>query len=390
MASAGTQSLSVNVKISINGQFLSGGDNRTAIKSITVRQTYDGQNGNATIRLLADSVKRLDPVSEESTSATATIRINGAQIYRGRITKATEREDGEVVIQLVSRVSKLTEKYATIETPRLKGVKTTDVLQKIFNSAGFAGRNYKIDIQQKTHKTSTSFTIEENATVREALEQVAALQTAYIYVDAKDRVVVTDNPFSKVWAPTVFKSAEKGDEDDTKKRVIVKAPDQGTDILASATATSTVEGAAGKPKATANQTEVKKDHSAQDKRTAAQVALQEIIKNRTRSNVGTVELIGEPRIRPYDGIKVNLPKEHTPLNDLDGIYTIKNVKHKFSATDGYTTKVDLMKNLKLVCENIEMDPAGFTTGLVKKMYTGSPTKIDPSDVNGGLSRFRSG
>lgn len=393
MGSPSTQFVTTTTKISIDGEFLSAGGNRIAIKSVRVKQTYNGQSGDATIKLIADSVSKLDAVSKESTSATATITINGMRIYRGTIRKVTENEDGEITIKLVSRMSKLSQTYSETST-NVKGDTTKQILKNVFENGGIANRNFKIDVTQEDQTQSSTISIEESQTVGEVVRHVAAKQSAFVFIDVKDRVIVTDNPCNKVFKPTVYKSVNKGDEDDTEKKVIVKAPnqDEASDILAFSAGSSSVEGSASKEGATADGTEVKniQDHDSKDKKTAAQVALNEIIKNRTNSDLGTVTLIGEPRIRPYDGIKVEIPDGQAPINDLDGRFTIKNVTHEFSATNGYTTKVDLMKDMEDVVKNTTLDPAGYTQTLAEEMYSSEAIEIDPSDINGGLPTFRDG
>jgi hypothetical protein len=311
------------------------------------------------------------------------------QIYKGTISGVVEQEDGLVKVELISRLSKLTQNHSLTASDVNNEPPTTEILKRILiNKGPFISENVKIDINN-ANNIAKNVGIESTRNLRDAVEMICSYQGALFYADARDRLVITTNPLSsglaKVWKPTVFKSASKGDEENTKKRVIVRSTKDGpiAGILSSETTAASV----GKKSATANQTEVVTDHTVPDKKTAAQVALTELIRNQTNSNAGTVTLIGDPRVRAYDGIVVELPSDQTPLVGLNGRYTIKNVTHTFSATDGYTTEVDLMKDLKTVYENLT-DQSGFAETIAGKMYTGEATPLDPEGVNNGLSRYR--
>jgi hypothetical protein len=361
----------------------------TAIKSVKAKQTYNGRSANGTIKLVAESTDPFKPIKKEGNSGTATIQVNGMQIYKGTISGVVEQEDGLVKVELISRLSKLTQNHSLTASDVNNEPPTTEILKRILiNKGPFISENVKIDINN-ANNIAKNVGIESTRNLRDAVEMICSYQGALFYADARDRLVITTNPLSsglaKVWKPTVFKSASKGDEENTKKRVIVRSTEDDpiANILSSGTTTASV----GKKSATANQTEVVTDHTVSDKKTAAQVALTELIRNQTNSNAGTVTLIGDPRVRAYDGIVVELPSDQTPLVGLNGRYTIKNVTHTFSATDGYTTEVDLMKDLKTVYENLT-DQSGFAKTIAGKMYTGEATPLDPEGVNNGLSRYR--
>lgn len=384
----GTQKLNVNVRISIEGTLMKA-QTDTAIKSVKAKQTYNGRSANGTIKLVAESTDPFKPIKKEGNSGTATIQVNGMQIYKGTISGVVEQEDGIVKVELISRLSKLTQNHSLTASDVNNEPPTTEILKRILiNKGPFKSENVKIDIKNPNN-ISKNVGIESTRNLRDAVEMICSYQGALFYADARDRLVITTNPLSsglaKVWKPTVFKSASKGDEENTKKRVIVRSTKEGpiAGILSSETTAASV----GKKSATANQTEVVTDHTVSDKKTAAQVALTELIRNQTNSNAGTVTLIGDPRVRAYDGIVVELPSDQTPLVGLNGRYTIKNVTHTFSATDGYTTEVDLMKDLKTVYENLT-DQSGFAETIAGKMYTGEATPLDPEGVNNGLSRYR--
>lgn len=384
----GTQKLNVNVRISIEGKLMKA-QTDTAIKSVKAKQTHNGRSANGTIKLVAESTEPFKPIKKEGNSGTATIQINGMQIYKGTISKVVEQEDGIVKVELISRLSKLTQNHSLTASDIKNKPSTTELLKRLLIEKGpFRSENVKIDITSP-NSVAKNVGIESTRNLRNAVEMICSYQGALFYADARDRLVITTNPLSsgltKVWKPTVFKSASKGDEENTKKRVIVRSTKEGpiAGILSSETTAASV----GKKSATANQTEVVTDHTVPDKKTAAQVALTELIRNQTNSNAGTVTLIGDPRVRAYDGIVVELPSGQTPLVGLNGRYTIKNVTHTFSATDGYTTEVDLMKDLKTVYENLT-DQSGFAETIAGKMYTGEATPLDPEGVNNGLSRYR--
>lgn len=383
----GTQTLEVNVRISIGGTLFSNQVEKVGVKSIDTTLTQDGADANGTIKLAATSSEPFEQIKEPSVSATGVVRINGAQIYRGRVSEVYETEDGEIEVKMISRRSKLSTKYSESQTP-LQGEDASVLLNRVLVENGpFRSQNVKISIpseyEVKGMEQSTS--IENQDTVGDIIKQITEYQNAFTFVDNRDRLVISVNPCKQVWKPQKYISVSNGSQERTKKKVVVgtaSAKQTSDEILNDFLASEQVQSEAKSGDGQQGKSERRTDNNVPDQKTAAKVALRQMVLDRTNANAGSVTIPGDPRIQPYDGIEVELPTDYT---NLGGLFTAKSVQHKFNADNGYKTIVTLMPDLRQ--EYIDMQASSSRiTDIAQNMYR-STTPINPSDVNNGLPRY---
>lgn len=178
------------------------------------------------------------------------------------------------------------------------------------------------------------------------LADVSKKQHAYTYWDSAGRLHWSEVPPIASWNPSRFiTEIQAGSSDSENTVTIVEAPSISDRLGVWDTHTrSTTTAKVGRKNAPPGKTRRIHDNNVRSVREAVNQAVDDLASSDLIKESGTLTLVGDPRVSPYDEIIIkNLP----PWAKLaEGAYTAQKVRHIVDPNDGYLTEIEVGESLE--------------------------------------------
>lgn len=285
------------------------------------------------------------------------------RIFTGAVTKVTEKEDRTVTFNALDRRYELNKYMVQLDISEPTPV--DEIVEDILTSGDNQGLQldpgqYNIDIGGVD--TSGYFTIsagggagsivkvnnqtygvKSHATVYEVLQDLAKKQNATIHIDAENVIHFTDYPQHREYNPETMPPIVEWDTGDTETEsdVIVESPYDETGLGLYTAISREVTGERSqvvKPGKLYNEQNVFSREAVENTRET------EIISNDLMRGSGTLKVIGDPEIKPYDSFVIDERAVDGFAPISYGTYISKTVRHIISSQDGYLTEIELGDN----------------------------------------------
>jgi len=322
------------------------------------------------------------------------------RLFTGSLTKITEDAERTVTLHAMDRRYELNRNSVIIDTAEM--AVTTDVLvQNALESLGWTRKrqddtnwDYQIDLRDKNGRvtepeavTNRSWGIESHTTAFEFLQDLAHIEGATIHIDRLNRLHFVRYPQHSLWTP-------RGGGDDERTLPPIVDWESGneenqTDVIVEATHNETGLGAysvVGEDKLDAA-TDYVLDDQEQFKRVSdlgvvSRSALEnarewEFTAEELQRDSGTIRVVGDPRIEPYDEVVLDSDATNGFAPISDGTYMSKTSRHIIDNQNGYVVEIELGKDPEELFE--------MFTGEAGTRNTGDVTTED--ETGGGGSGF---
>lgn len=345
------------------------------VTSFTIKRAFSGGGSTASITGIVPQETELS-VLDDATAHDARVELEVTvdttlgdvdvreRIFTGVITKVTKDHRRRVTIECMDRRELLNRHRVTLDT-RSEGETTRTILQKLFREAGLTKDEYVIDIEPelsnearqdipgKTTVTadgsgstiSRAYGVEQPVKLFSVLADLARIEDAALWIDRYNDIHFETVPDFRYFEDLPYiVSLTEGSEQSNKSTVIVDSTYDSTGlgaILPNAGENRRESASVSEDTSNPYSIDTKSVHdiSAQRKRATA-----ELSGDILSQNSGRVKVVGQPYFEPNDQVDlVDIP-EWAPLNE--DTYTIKSLEHKLDPQTGFTTTLDLGRDLE--------------------------------------------
>lgn len=306
-------------------------------------------------------------------------------VFTGTLTKVTENNEREVVLQALDRRFQLNRNSVFLEIGS-EGATVTElirtVLEEGYNGDGLgytSGEEFVIDFGKDVSLlVNQSWGLERHVSVYEFLQDMMQAQGATMYIDNENTIIFTDFPEHTIWGSQRGRAANPGADVNTRDRQTARPTATGTvpvtgqlppiiqwknseeesksEVIAETSFDETGRGIFSAvtqerlqaieegtdPYVRVEDVNRKiKRNNVVSREAVERVQEFENISDDLLRNSGTVDLAGDPRFEPYDEVVLNTSELDGFAPISTGKYLAKEVTFIINSQDGFITRLEL-------------------------------------------------
>lgn len=333
--------------------FVAGGDRGDSVIE------YESPAGARASRLQLNVDASTTTINGDETSTTT------KRLFSGTVTKVSENDDRTVVFNALDRRYELN-KYM-VQLDIAEPTRIDDVVRNILTTSDNRGlqlddNQFEIDIGNSAISgdintggyatvsagrvvkvNNQTYGVKSHATVFEVLQDLAKKQNATIHIDNNNVLRFVDYPTHTKYTPETMPPIVEWNtgDNETESDVIVESPYDETGLGIYTAISRDVTGESSqvvKPGKLYNEQNVFSREAVRNTRET------EILSNGLTRGSGTLRVVGDPNIAPYDKFEIDERAVDGFAPISYGTYIAKTVRHIVTQSDGYITEIELGSN----------------------------------------------
>lgn len=283
------------------------------------------------------------------TEVTLRLSINEHPVFTGTVQKVTQDEEGIITITSMDARAQLNRYTVRLET-REEGQPSTKLVRDFLIEEGpFTADEVHIDIDDPVTIQESFGTNNRKKLVR-VLKFVAERDGATFWVDRNNEIHYSDIPVAHRIPLEFITSLNAGSSKTDNTTVIAEGPatDSPFNFFGNNHTTHTQTRATASKGKEDNRMTLHKDNNLRSVDQNANMAVSTMASSDIMKRAGEIELLGEPRITAWDQVLIgeeDVP-EWSPI--ARGTYTVQEVTHTLSPSDGFLTTLKVGQSLEQV------------------------------------------
>jgi len=281
------------------------------------------------------------------------------RIFTGSPTKVIQREDGTIRVEALDRRKLLNEHYVQVDT-QVEGESTEALIDDFLGEElGLVrGTDYIIDFPEDSVVVHGVFGSEQPENLFQVLAELALIQDVHFWIDRENTIRFEAIPELDTYGLTKIVGFGSGSESNPNQSVIAQSPydESGLGVFdftgsSMMRAGAGYEGFSDTPGAvigdryTLNQANLTSTDAVDSR------AVAEFFQDALTQSSGTVTVLGEPLLDPYDQVILYDLPDWAPV--ALGEYNVKAVRHIISPRNGYLTELELGDSLRSLFADLE-------------------------------------
>lgn len=281
--------------------------------------------------------------------------INHMRVFEGNLKEATETEKGVITIQAYDVLVDTYMKRVVLQTEQLR--RGTEVARDLLQEAGIPhdiahSSEFLFDVPKGKYRYGSGRAGEPLGNV---LHSIADRIGGVIYVDKQNVLHLVPSVEHDRWVPKYIIKSSAGMSESKKTKVLVNSESSVTESGQAAAWMISQFSSQGQAEFTDDK-DMKKENlktlnepNIVTQNEANTRAVSELFGEAMNETAGSITIVGDPRVRPWDNITMPFIPDSIISREL---FTIGSVTHTIDMGSGYTTKIDLqpdtIRSLELI------------------------------------------
>lgn len=287
------------------------------------------------------------------------------RVFTGRPIEVIKKEDGIVKFKFMNNRLRLNKRFLTLEVNE-EGNTVYAILDEILTDIGDLKKgpdedvntsrfetspdyDYLLDPYLKDNDFNGAYGLEEPVSLFQVLQGIAIRNAMHLWIDKHNTIRIERKPDTTITIPQLITDLEAGDKQEATETVVKTPYDQtgvGKFSATGASMSKSIEYADWEISSKEGEETVQKSITAydvNDSKEAANYAKSMYISDELSKNYGKMITIGNPVVSTYDDIVLSHIPDMMPISE--GSYSAKQVVHKISAKEGFTTEIQLGRSV---------------------------------------------